>query len=352
MSYYNIAKQLTGRISNTPLALAKDTVREALVKIYQDRDWSFERAITYANWLVPGNVVNTGTFTVSTYSNQVVASAAATAAIIAWVNAPVGKPLITTLQFRNPAYSIYNIIGYDDGTSPDSPNPGFVTLTLDRPWLEPVNGSTAYMIYQCYFVAPEKLFKKFVEARDTRNAWPLDFTSMTQSVLAQRDPQRLRYADPSYIVPAGVDRRPNTSTPGWQMFELWPQQLSYRSYSFSYRAMAPIPESYEDFMTMEPPYPLNEELVRHRAEELLYQYREAQKDQSAARGSGSNWIILSQMAQKEYQEQLDKVTAIDLNLNGEELHYTRQGPGAAYSGPYSNYAGQLNIGGFPGRYRW
>jgi len=85
--------------------------------------------------------------------------------------------------------------------------------------------------------------------------------------------------------------------------------------------------------------------------EVLYQWKEAQRDKGEARGSGSNWILLSQMAQKEYAAILDKILAVDLNINGEE--FTRiEGRGRPLSNqPYSNQIGGLNIGGFPSRYR-
>lgn len=351
MSLYDVAKGLTGRISNTPLALAQETVKEALGKIYDDRDWSFQRELTYGNWLCPGIVANVGRFFVTPYSNQVVADATATLAIQAYT----GAPFITQLQFRNPAYSIYNVIAYDDGLqagspgNPASPNPGFVTLTLDRPWLEPLVGYITYMLYQCYFPAPGKDFRKFIEMRDTRRAASIDFWTMTQAELAVRDPQRTNFSDSCFAVAAGIDQRPGSATLGYQMYELWPQQLAYTPYSFSFNRRGPMPESYNDWLSFEPPYPLTNELIRWRAEEVLYQYREAQKDQSAARGSGSNWILLAQMAQKEYLEILDKILAIDVNINNEMFTRIRGRGRWPSNRPYANQLGGLNIGGYPVR---
>jgi hypothetical protein len=340
LSYYDVAKGLTGRVPDTPLSLAQETVRDAVTKIYQENDWSFQRTITYANWLCPGQVANAGTFTVTPYSATVVADATATAALATAASA--GNPLLTTLQFRNPQYSIYNVIGYNPTGSG-----AFATLTLDRPWLEPTKGpGQPYMLYQCYYVAPLADFQKFIEVRDTTNAAELDFWSLTQADLAVYDPQRTEFADPSYVVPAGVDQRPGSATLGYPMFELWPQQLSYIPYSFSFRRLGVIPQTYSDFVSTTLPPPLTEELLKWRSQEVLYQYKEAQRDKTAARGSGSNWILLAQMAAKEYERVLDKILAIDLNLNGEAITRIR-GRMPISRQPYSNQLGGLNVGGYP-----
>ena len=417
MSYFTVAKGITGRVPGTALSLAMETVSEAAGKIFDQCDWSFQRAITYGQWLCPGNVANIGTYTTIPYQNTVLADGAATNALA--VGLASSGVFATTLQFRNLAYSIYNIVGVgqadtvgflqiltpgsgqtpgiytvpilDGGAgsgasatvtvSPQgtvtvqpfvvAPGSGytapFVTfaeggtpatfnvllntiLTLDRPWLEPLNGpGQSYQIYQAYFVAPVEDFRKFIEIRDTTNSARLNFWGMTQAELAVRDPQRTEFADPEFVVAAGVDTRPGTSTPGYQMFELWPQQLSYIPYSFSFRRRGQLPVSYNDFVTMSPPYPITEELVRWRAEEVLYQYKEAQKDKTAARGSGSNWMMLAQMAGKEYAAVLDKILAVDLNLNNEQFTMI-EGRGRRWgNGPYSNQIGQLNIGGYPER---
>lgn len=416
MSYFSVAKNLTGEVPNVSLALAQSKLVDALGKIYDQTDWSFQRSIVYGGWLVPGNVANTGTYTVTPYSNIVVADVTATQVL----NSLVAPPFITQLQFRNPSYSIYNICGVKGSgniayitlvTSGSGQTPGTYTvpvtdagiggvgsgatvsitvnasgivtetpvvltagqgysfpvivfseggtpatflvsqniaLILDRAWTEPTSGpGQPYMIYQCYFVAPSSNFRKFIEIRDTTNSAPIDFWSMTEAELASRDPQRTEFADPSFVVPAGVDTRPGTSTPGWKMFELWPQQLDYIPYSFSYRIRGPIPQTQSDFLNTTVPDPLTEEMLKWRALEVLYQWKEAQEKEHRARGAGANWLLLAQMAKKEYDEIYMNVLQIDLNLNGEMI--TRiPGRGKPLSNrPYSNQLGGLNIGGYP-----
>lgn len=340
---YRLANRISGEVPGTDLDLVMWKMGQGLSKIFDEVDWSFQRSITYANWLCPGEVANTGTFTVTPYTDTIVADAAATTAINNYM-ALSGSALITTLQYRDPAYSIYNIVGYDNGTV----NPPFVTLTLDRPWLEPTSGpGQPYMIYQVYFVAPVKDFHKFIEIRDTTNSASINFWDMTQAELAVRDPQRTEFADPSFIVAAGIDTRPNTSTYGYQMFELWPQQLSYLPYSFSFRRKGQIPELFLDFQTMDLPYPLTTQLLDYATKIELAEYKAMQMDNQQPRGSGTNWILMAQEFQKKYDEVLDKLIAIDLNLNGEA--FTRL-PGAlagSSSLPYSNQIGGLNVGGYP-----
>ena len=144
MSLYNVAKKLTGKIPGISLQEGMEGVYEALLAIYRQTDWSFQKSFTGA-WLAPGIVLNQGTFTVAQYSADVIADATATAALLAYQG---NLPLITQLQFRNMAYSIYNIIGYDDGQTVGQGNYPYATLTLDRPWTEPITGpGISYTIY-------------------------------------------------------------------------------------------------------------------------------------------------------------------------------------------------------------
>lgn len=412
-----MAKSIAGQVGGTPLDLVLEKMQQALIKIYQQCDWSFQRGITYANWLVPGNVASSGSTTVTPYSNLVTLNPAATSSVNIYLASP-GAVFLTQLQYRDPQYSIYNIVGQSgDGTvsyvnvlTPGSgQTPGLYTvpildsqgagtggtiavlvntdgtvtiqptvltvgsgyvypyftfaeggvpaafqvfqnlvLTLDRPWLEPTSGGgQSYMIYQAYFVAPVKYFNKFIEMRDTTDGSPIDFWSETQASLAVRDPQRLIFSDPTFCVAAGVDTRPGSSTLGYNMYELWPQQLSYEPYSFSYRSLGPVPETQQDFLSFFPPVPISFELIEWRTREVLYQFKEAQKDKTEARGSGANWLLLAQMAKKEYDALLSPIIAIDLNLNNEAISHTSRGSGFSSQRPWANRLGQLNLGNYP-----
>lgn len=338
MSLYNVAKRLTGKIQGISQLEAQDAVAEALEEFYRQTDWSFQKSFIGA-WLAPGIVLSTGTFTCTQYSNTVIADATATAALAAYS----GQPFITQLQFRNLAYSIYNIVGYDTTT-----NAPFATLTLDRPWTEPIQGpGISYAIYQCYFVAPSPTFNKFVEITDVTNDQALNYWGKTQGMLAVEDPQRSNFSIPEYVVPFGVDQRPGSSTLGYPMFELWPHQGNICPYNFGYRTLGPLPQTPADFLSMSTPYPITEKMVEWRAREVLCLDAEARKGQQVGRGSGPNWILLAQMAQKEYTFMLGQAIAIDLNLDGEA--FTRVGKSSAYNSGegYATMNGGLNLGRYP-----
>src|ERR1700748_2273692 len=218
MSLYTMARTLTGLVPETPLALAQNAIVEALGTIYDTTDWSWQKG--FSGWLAPGVLFNTGSTTTTPYSPYVVGDATTTQMIQNYT----GAPPLTTLQYRNPGYAIYDIIAVDLGNDPNtSPNYPFATLTLDRPWMEPTTGpGQPYMIYQVYFVAPVKDFRKFVAIQDMTNDQEINFWSMTQGQLAVEDPERQDFSIPEFVVPAGVDQRQGSSTYGWQRFELWP----------------------------------------------------------------------------------------------------------------------------------
>jgi hypothetical protein len=335
MSLYDISWRLTRLVPDTPLISAQDSVVEALAAIYDATDWSFQKS--YAGWLAPGVIFQNGSFTTTPYLNTIVADATASAALIAYT----GQPLLTQLQYRNPAYSIYNIIGFSN-------NAGVVTLTLDRPWMEPTSGpGQPFMIYQCYFVAPVQYFRKFVEIRDTTNDDYIDFWGATQADLAVWDPQRLNFSNPEYCVPCGMDQRPGSATLGWQMFELWPQQGNYVPYSFSYRAQGPLPQQQSDFYSMTTPQPITERMTEWKARQVLLNNKAAAME-SKVPGSGKGMMLLASMAEKEYYSRFGEALAIDLNLDGEsrtQVHNVGRFLGGA---PYATMNGGVNLGGYNG----
>lgn len=337
-----MAKGLTGDIPGVPLRLAQRKIRQALGKIYRSYDWSFQDV--FSGWLTPGQIANQGTYTTTPYQPTVVADAVATAVLAAYV----APPFLTVMQYRDPARTFYNIIAYDDGTQTNSPNPGFATLTLDRPWMEPTSGpGQPYMIYQCLFPGPVKDFRRFEEIRDTTNARTIDFTSYSQYDLSVIDPQRTCFNDPRFCVPWGVDLRPGTATPGYMLYELWPQQLARVPYSFSGKREGPQLKKDTDTV----PYPLSEQLIEYKSSELLYQWKEAQKEKDTERGAGANWPFLAKAASEEYGDELKMIQAIDINLKNDQITRTRLD--GIYSGvPYSNRQGGLNLGGYPEGGRW
>lgn len=335
MSYLSMARSLAGgEIPGVAESLAKTKLNEALQQIYDETDWSFQT--NQGGWNCPGMVASTGTVTATPYSATIVGDAAATAA---WA-AVVPRPFLTELQFRNPSYALYNIIAYNPtGASP------FATLTLDRPWLEPITGAgQPYWIYQAYFPVPVADFTKFIEIRDTTNNAPVSFTELSQDDLSILDAQRLIFgpAVPSFAVPWGVDQRPGSSTLGNIMYEIWPHNLTHMPYSFSYKRSGPLLSKPGDTLLA----PLSEDLVMWRAKEILYQFKEAQKGEQAKRGSGADWRFLSQSAHAEYELRLKRVRSKDANLHRDFVTRTRSGLGVQpdNDGYSTERLGLLNLG--------
>jgi hypothetical protein len=341
MALYNVSFALTRLVPDTPLSRSQTAVWRSLEAIYNQVDWSWQKG--FAGWLSPGIVFKTGTFTTKQYSDQVIADAAATAALLAYT----GQPLITQLQYRNPAFSIYDIVGYDDGTTVGQGNYPFATLTLDRPWMEPGNGTgQPYFIYQHYFVAPVRDFKKWIAIQDFTNNQPLDFWSLTRADLANLDPQRQDQSLPTNVVPAGIDQRPGSATYGWQRFELYPWQGNLCPYTLSYRRLGQLPQSQSDWMTMMPQAPITENMVEFKAKEILLLDKAAEMEGKTP-GSGKGMVLLSALAQKKYQEYFEQVFSVDLNLDGENMTHVNQ-PGKWQGGDsFATLGGKLNLGGYP-----
>ena len=341
MALYDIAFALTRLVPDMPLARCQTGLRRALEAIYDQCDWSWNKG--FSGWLAPGMVFDgVGTFTTIPYSNQIIADATATAALVAYT----GQPLITQLQYRNPAFAIYDIVAYDY----DTINPGFVTLTLDRPWMEPGSGpGQPYYIYQHYFVAPVKDWRKWIAIQDFTNNQTLDFWSLTRADLANLDPERQDQSIPTNVVPAGIDQRSGSATYGWQRFELYPWQGNLCPYTLSYRRRGQLPESQSDWMTMYPEAPITENMVEFKAKEILFLDKSAEMEAKVP-GSGKGMVLLAELAKKQYYEYFGQVLSIDLNLDGENFTHVHQagkwqnGESYATMGP----GGRVNLGSYPG----
>lgn len=338
-----MAFSLTGEVPGLPMPLARTKINEALALIYETQMFSFQ--LKEANWLTPGLLFpdgsapgqSAGTITTTAYSNQVIGDAIASAQWAAYAN----MPLLTQLQIRSPYYSLYNIIAYDTTT-----NAPFGTFTLDRPWMEPPNGTgtdIAYMIYQAYYAAPVADFKRFLAIRDTTNAAPLSYWKYSQRDLALIDPQRTNFDQPAYVVPYEVDQRVGSATFGYMLFELWPHPLSVLPYTYSYVRRGPALVQNSDTV----PWPLNEELVGWRAKEISYLWKEAQKGDGFKRGEGADWRFLSGAARAEYDKRLKTVKDLDRDLC--ELHWNRVVRNfelGSQGEPFATIVGGLNVGGW------
>jgi hypothetical protein len=308
-------------------------VNEALGLIYDDQLWSFQ--LQTGGWYTPGllgltnsNVAaSPGTISVSTYSDQLTGDATASAA---WLAAGLQ---FGNYQIRIPYYSLYSI------NSIDSTDPNAVVLTLDRPWMEPTQVNATYMAYQAYFPCPVPTndFKRFIAIRDTTNAIDIDFWSYRQSDLALQDPQRTVFNLPCYAVPYQVDQRPNSSTIGQMLYELWPNPLSALPYTINYMRRGPLLTNNSDQV----PYPLTDELVRWRAVEVASLWKERNKPDGMARGSGTDWKFSAQAARENFVQLRKTISHKDRDLV--DLYFNRLKQ-TMTTNPFATINGQLNVG--------
>lgn len=329
MAAQNIWFDLTGGVPGLPFPLAKTLTNEALEQIYDEQLWSFQ--FGESGWLTPGLLFATGTqssgtITTTAYSNQIVADATAAALWAAYAS----MPLFTQFQIRSPYYSLYNIIAFD----------GVDTITIDRPWMEPPGSGQAYMIYQAYFAAPVSDFKRFFTILDTTNAYRLNYSRYGRMDLAILDPQRTNFNQPAYVVPYEVDNRPNSATLGYMLYELWPHPLSILPYTISYLRRGNFLNLPADTV----PPPLTDELVKWRAREVSYLFKEAQKGDGIARGSGADWRFLAQAAAAEYLKKRKVIAARDRDLA--EIYWSRfvRGADVGFEGPFATLNNGLNVG--------
>ena len=336
MSLNSMAWRLSKEVPGIALSYASTLLDEALGHIEDEQMWSFQ--LKEDNWLTPGLLFNStgpgtsaGTITTTPFTNQVIGDAAASAAWAAYAQ----RPFLTELQIRSPFYSLYNIIAYDTTT-----NPPFGTFTLDRPWLEPLTGpGQAYMIYQAYFAVPVSDFRRFLAARDTTNNAPMDYWSKSQRDLAVEDPERTIFDDPGYFVPYEVDQRPNSSTLGRMLYELWPHPLSILPYSYSYLRRGPQLTAPSDTV----PYPITEDMVLWQAKSSAYLYKEAQKGENVERGSGADYKFLAQAAQAKHELKKKEISGRDRDLV--ELYFNKWRPDYYNNAePFATINSQLNIG--------
>ena len=236
-------------------------------------------------------------------SNQIIGDATATAAWSAqslyW--AP------TVQQIRAQGFSIYSIIAFDTTT-----NAPFGTLTLDRPFIDPLpfwNG-VGYQMFQAYIPAP-KGFKRWLNIADMFNCWAVDFWTGRRTV-GQLDATRLYTSNPTQALALGMDRRgegtPNQSaTYGQMLYEFYPNPQSEISYQWYAVVEAPYLESNADTL----PPPIDENVVISKALTWAYRDAEARRDIMAAKGSVGNFLGLKKESEADFLARLKTLRLLD-----------------------------------------
>ncbi|HKM84174.1 MAG TPA: hypothetical protein VJY15_24850, partial [Candidatus Acidoferrum sp.] len=265
MAFEDLTAEVRGWVPKAALPLSETLVNRALNKIYDASTWSFQ--LCTGGYQTPDEVT-AGTITTTLGSNQIVLDAIATAAILDIPN----YFFLTQFQIRLPAYNLYNVIAVSYAGMPT-----IATITIDRPWVEPAGAGQTYQLYQAYYPAPVQDFKRWLTVRDFTNAIYLDFWSWKQDDLATLDPQRTVFQNPDHIVPYQVDNRPGSSTLGFMLFEMYPQPLIALPYATYYVRRGPLLVKPTDTV----PWPLDEEIVMHRAKMLMYEWAEANQGRYA-----------------------------------------------------------------------
>lgn len=338
MAFNEMVQRMILEVPGMAAAYSRTLINEGLGLIYDSLYWSFQ--LQESGWLTPGLQFpvgpgnSTGTVTTTAFLNTVTGDAVASAAWLAYITGG-SMPLFTSYQFRNPSYSLYNIVSFD------LTNPAAIVLTLDRPWMEPGGVGQQYMIYQAYFPVPVADFKRFFTARDTTNNAPMDYWSYTQKDLAALDAERTIFDNPCYFVPYQVDSRPGSATLGQMLYELWPHPLDVLPYSYTFLRRGPQLVNPGDTV----PYPLTEEAVLWRAKECAFVFKEAQKGEQVQRGSGADFRFLAEYAEAQYKRVIKPIRDRDRDLV--DLYFTRLQQSYQFSTDgYSNQNGSLNVGKF------
>ncbi len=325
-------------VTNFPL-LTQQQIRIPYYSLYNIIAQGTNGVVAYVNVVTPGSGQTPGTYSVP-ISDQTMGTPGSGAEVLITVNANGQVTLQPTVLSGGTGYTMPYITFSEGGTAATFQVFQFATLTIDRPWMEPAQAASNYMIYQAYYPAPPG-FKRFFNIRDTTNNILMDFWSKTQIDLANDDPQRTIFDQPYFVVPYQIDTRPGSATLGQQLFELWPHAISSLPYTFMCQAnWAPL-----QYPTDTLPSPLTDELVKERAYEMVALWKESQKGDEMERGSGTNWQFLVKAHHEEYKDLLRQIRIMDRHLM--ELYFTKARMEPPYGGePYSSPNGNTNIGWF------
>jgi hypothetical protein len=299
MAFLDMKAELAQAIPGMSRIYAGTLINRAWRVVRDATLWSFQLQI--GSFSTPG-LVHAGTVTTPILPTPsiIIGDATATAA---W--AAMTFPLITSYQFRVGDYSIYNIIGYDTVTYAP-----FTALTLDRPYVDPVKNGVysgqAYQIFQAYYPAPSKTFKRWLSVQDMVNGYGLGIWTNRRDV-NWADPMRQIGTTPVVISGMGNDARPLSATLGWPMFEMWPAPTSVVSYMTYYVDRGADLTSNQDAL----PEPITEDVVLTKARWYAYEWAEARKDVMASKGSGANYSVLMKGAEEAFLARLKTLRLLD-----------------------------------------
>jgi hypothetical protein len=298
-----MATELAGD-TPVPFPRALTMVNRGWLDVQRSFLWSF----LWGDAAIPTPIpITTGTVTLVRGLSQVVGDADASTA---WANTGLVNP-ITTMQFRIGQGTIYNIIAYDDGTSPTSPNPGFGTITLATPYVDPTSGAGSfYQIYGVYYNAPSKDFIWWESIKDPISGYDISTTYQRETV-DMIDPQRFQGGWPSGVLPYLINPFPGNFK-DFPMYEIWPAPLQNYTYVGTYYRSGMPFVKYTDTVNS----PLGEDVVIAAAKIRCYEWCIANPDKVAkhegsARVGASGFQFLMGQAQKEKKDLLNDYILMD-----------------------------------------
>jgi hypothetical protein len=318
-----------------PPLLTQQQIRVPEYSLYNIIALGNNGTVAYATVQTHGASQNPGTYVVPVLDPGI--GAGGTVSITVNANGTVTLPPVLLTAGSN--YTTPYIVFAEGGTSATFSVTLIATITIDRPWGEPLISAGGYMIYQAYYPVPAN-FRKWMDIRDTQNNEQMDWWSYTQVDLSVEDPQREIYDQPTEVVPYGTDTRPGSATYGQLLVELWPHPISQLSYTFQCQCNLPPLVNPNDTIA----YPLSEELVRQRTYEMCCLWKEGTKGDDMERGSGANWLFLAKAYHEEYKDLLRQARIADRNLM--ELYFTKARMTVPSNGgePFTNTNGTANVG--------
>ena len=318
-----------------PPLLTQQQIRVPEYSLYNIIALGNNGTVAYATVLTPGSGQTPGVYTVPVLDPAI--GAGATLSITVNANGTVTLPPIVLNAGNN--YTTPYITFAEGGTSATFSVTLIATITIDRPWGEPLISAGGYMIYQAYYPAPPG-FKRWYQITDYTNNEIMDWWTFNQVSLAQEDPQRTQFEQPEYVVPLGIDARPGSATAGQFLYELWGHPLTSLPYTFNCQCNWPALVNPNDTV----PYPLTEEILKFRTYQEIALWKESQKGDDMERGSGANWQFLWKAHQEEYKDDLRQIRIMDRHLV--DLYFQKARMTAPFNGDGpSTYTGnQANVG--------
>lgn len=217
MKVEEVQYKLLAEVQSLPPELALEFVIQSIREIYKEHNWSF---LYKQDLLRVPALINTGTVSVTEYSNIVVPSASLKVILDA---ISVNDVKLEGRQFRTFGGTVvgsdfvYTIIGYDSS--------GLGSITIDPYYQDEDNTTAQFEIFKSLYTAQELdidfahfeyIFAPFAHKRLNLN--------LNKSDLDRRDPSRTAKGDPMYAVPSTQDLSSN------QLIELYPIPINKRVY--------------------------------------------------------------------------------------------------------------------------